>query len=393
MSKALEPVAGVGRATFELDRFELVDDERYELEGRWSGVRGRRFIRPTLTVTAGNEEIRLLADLAHKPWAAEDGESWTAAFPCRFEAQDVLEAELTVAPDITITLAPPGATAGRRRKASVPKPMPASRREHTAPDEDQLRLSSSLAEAMEERRQLRRQLDRTEAEQARAAARLDELLGKLSQAIRERDEAQRAYRELETELEELGRERSELAADRDAIRQQRDELSAARDAALRDRDQALQAGESAQGARDDALAQRGAAVTSQAQAESARDQALAAGAQAESERAAALALRDHALADRDTALAAQQQAIAERDSALLARDDALRELGGTQAALGQFEAQRAHEASSLGAAMVMRRAVQTPPNFKRSSPVLPRAVAVIVLLAIVVALMIVLKVA
>ena len=40
-----EPVAG--EAVFELERFEWTADERIEVEGRWLGVRGRRFMRPS----------------------------------------------------------------------------------------------------------------------------------------------------------------------------------------------------------------------------------------------------------------------------------------------------------------------------------------------------------
>ena len=50
MSQASKPVARAGRVAFELDRFELTDGQRCELEGRWFGVRGRRFMRPALTV-------------------------------------------------------------------------------------------------------------------------------------------------------------------------------------------------------------------------------------------------------------------------------------------------------------------------------------------------------
>jgi hypothetical protein len=48
--------------------------------------------------------------------------------------------------------------------------------------------------------------------------------------------------------------------------------------------------------------------------------------------------------------------------------------------------------SSHGAAMVMRRAVQEPPAFERHAGVLPRAIVIIALLAIAVAVMIVLHV-
>ena len=67
--------------TFEVERFEWVGD-RLEVTGRWYGLRGHRFVRPVLVVqAAGDEQRRLLALLDHKPWAAEDGDEWIAAFP------------------------------------------------------------------------------------------------------------------------------------------------------------------------------------------------------------------------------------------------------------------------------------------------------------------------
>src|SRR5205807_9034566 len=120
MTKTLDPILRVGRVVFELDRFERVGDDCFAVEGRWFGVRGRRFIRPTLTVFADGRPVRLLADLAHKPWAAEDGESWKAAFP-RGEIQGVIrEAELAVSPDLSFTLSPPGVQA----RVAEPGPQP-----------------------------------------------------------------------------------------------------------------------------------------------------------------------------------------------------------------------------------------------------------------------------
>ena len=118
MAKAL--VSEVGRVGFELDRFELVGGEACEVQGRWFGVRGRRFMRPALTVVVDGQPTRLLADLAHKPWAAEDGEPWQAVFPCPRSGGDLEEAELTVAPDVTIALpAPQGRRTSRRRRQSA----------------------------------------------------------------------------------------------------------------------------------------------------------------------------------------------------------------------------------------------------------------------------------
>ena len=110
---------------FELERFELTGEDRLELSGRWFGVRGRRFIRPTLTLVADGEKYRGLADLAHKPWAAEDGEPWQAAFVCELAGAEVIDAELNVTPDITVSLpAPSGSGGGRARAqpASAPRP-------------------------------------------------------------------------------------------------------------------------------------------------------------------------------------------------------------------------------------------------------------------------------
>jgi hypothetical protein len=358
MSRALEPVSRAGRVLFELDRFELVDD-RYELEGRWSGVRGRRFIRPTLTVVVDGHPARLLADLAHKPWAAEDGEPWQAAFPARLQDAEIEEAELSVAPDITVVLAGPGSPSfAPAARPADPRPTSAPCRRAEPEQEGGVSLSEALAESRARRRRLQSQLDDARAQRAQTAARMDELLGKLSQAIRERDE-----------------------------------IAAGREALLRDREEAVRASEAAADARDDALAQRGGAIVARTQAESARDEALAARAQAETERDAALALRDHALADRDAALVARDDAAAERQAALSARDDALRDRDSLRSALEQHQSQRAHEASARGAAMVMRRAIQEPPAFRAQAHVLPRALAIIVLLAIVVALLIVLRVA
>ena len=260
MSRALEPVSRAGRVLFELDRFELVDD-RYELTGRWSGVRGRRFIRPTLMLIDEGHPVRLLADLTHKPWAAEDGEPWEAAFPCRITPGEVLEAELSVAPDITVALATPGPgsrrSARKPAKASGPKPAPAG------PAEPSARLDHG------EQHRLKAALERAEAEKRQTASRIDEVLGQLSHAMRERDEGQARRTELETDLEALRQERDELSDDRDAVRKQRDDLAASHAAALRSRDEALAAGEAAGNARDEAQAQRGGAISARAQAESA----------------------------------------------------------------------------------------------------------------------------
>ncbi len=117
MAEAVEsPSAAARGIAFELDRIDAGKD-RLEVNGRWFGVRGRRFIRPSLTLVADEEQRRLLADLDHKPWAAEEGEPWMAAFPYEEQDEQWLEAELNVAPDITISLPLPGAPRPRRRRS------------------------------------------------------------------------------------------------------------------------------------------------------------------------------------------------------------------------------------------------------------------------------------
>src|ERR1700759_3804228 len=115
MGKVAEPRLA-GKVAFDVERFEFADGERFEVGGRWFGVRGRRFIRPSLTLVADEEQRRLLADLAQKPWAAEDGEPWKAIFPYEEPGDHWVEAELNVAPDITVTLPLPGASRTRRRR-------------------------------------------------------------------------------------------------------------------------------------------------------------------------------------------------------------------------------------------------------------------------------------
>jgi hypothetical protein len=349
MSTTRQRASSVGRARFELDRLELVDGERYELEGRWFDVRGRRFMRPTLTALVDERSVRLLADLADKPWPAEEGEVWRASFPNPRDGGELLEAELTVAPDVSIMLPIPGSR--RRRQPTRPSPQEA----------------------------------RAAAEKARATARIDELLEELGEASRARDEAHVQRDQLAARREALQQECDEIAAERDAARRERDELARqleaarrARDDALRARDAALLDAQEAAAARDASLAQRGAAVAAGNRAGIERETALAELRRAEAERDSALALRDHALAERDAAVATREDALAERDA--LAR------------ANGQLQSDLSQQLSSHGAAMVMRRAVQTPPAFERAGSLAPRTLVIIALLAILVALAIVLHV-
>ena len=73
-------VADAPGVAFEVERFEWTAPDRLEVAGRWSGLRGHRFLRPTLDLEVSGKRKRMLAILEHKPWAAEEGEQWIAAF-------------------------------------------------------------------------------------------------------------------------------------------------------------------------------------------------------------------------------------------------------------------------------------------------------------------------
>ena len=215
------PSAQAGGLTFEVDRFDWTAPDRIEVIGRWYGLRGHRFMRPVLDVSAGDDQRRLLALLEHKPWAAEEGEEWVAAFPWKGEPLDFDDAELALAPSIAVELDPPRAPGGKKRKAA-----PDAKRTQAAParpDGRTLdRLERELAAAQEDREQLRAEVSLLEG---RLAAERD---------AAERREAHRATREERAAAEE----RDEAIAERDAARAERDE---ARQAALeaRERLQAL----------------------------------------------------------------------------------------------------------------------------------------------------------
>jgi hypothetical protein len=65
---------------FVVERFEPAGD-RLEVAGHWSGLRGRRFVRPVLWLHEGESRRRLVAVLDHKPWDVSAGIPWIAAFP------------------------------------------------------------------------------------------------------------------------------------------------------------------------------------------------------------------------------------------------------------------------------------------------------------------------
>ena len=353
-----ESVTRSERVAFELERIEWIDD-RCEVEGRWFGVRGRRFLRPALILAVDGSSTRLLAELTHKPWAAEEGEPWIAAFPGAKRDGEIEAVELTVAPDINVPLPSPGATPARRRKAPARAASPAgpkaarssngagTTRPRSKTRDEQARRQQQLdqAKAVDQAKAI----DQAKAENAQAAARIDKLLDELNEGTRQRDEARTAQREIEAE-------RDQAMAERDRALAERDRALAERDVALADREASL-------AERDKALAERDAVLTQQAEALAARD--------------AALEARGRALAQRDKAVNALNQASDEHET--LARTNQ-----HLQAELTDLTATR-------GAAMAIRQASYDGPVSRTGARFVPRLLAVIALLAIIVALLIILR--
>jgi len=355
-----------GRVAFELSRFEVVGD-RCRVEGQWFGVRGRRFMRPALTVVVDGRPIRLLADLADKPWAAEDGEPWRATFPYAIERAQPDQSELTVAPDVTITLPAPEWIAGRGKQKTTLHRTHASRQSGARPGGGRSQ-GSTLTNLRDTERRFRQQLDRVEADRARTAESLDEASRELRAAMQQRDEANAA--------------RDRVAAELEAVRQERNEIAAERDTAVRERDRIAADREAAQGTHADAVRTRQAAEVARDLALSERDAALAAQREAVSERDSALSVRDRAVAERDAARSVRDQVIVERDAADAARDAAMSEREALSRTSEQAQSELADLLSARGAALVMRRAAQTPAVSRRYGKILPAAVTFIVVLAI-----------
>src|SRR5215211_4435552 len=116
------PGAASSEVDFELERFERTAEDRIEISGRWFGLRGRRFVRPVLNLNAGGSRRRAIALLEHKPWAADDGQSWLAAFRWPEGAGEVSGAELEVGPGLVVELPAPGGKPGSAVRVSALRP-------------------------------------------------------------------------------------------------------------------------------------------------------------------------------------------------------------------------------------------------------------------------------
>ena len=281
MAQAVEPERGAGSVTFEVERFEPRGADQLMLSGRWFGLRGRRFVRPTLTLGTGSSRS------AHSPSSSTSrGRPTTASCgrrpsrssatartwgtsssplrptsPSRCRRRAPLRASsgsghargattfwtTCEGPVETAGLVADRAMAAIRGETAVPRQggRKASRRSgrrlgclkrlppSQAGDADALaaRLSQAQREIERLRAELARQ-DGVKVEAASALSRRDAAVNRLTEAIAARDQAARAY-------EQAVRARDQALRERDNMRKQLDRMAKDRDQALRDRDRAI----------------------------------------------------------------------------------------------------------------------------------------------------------
>jgi hypothetical protein len=289
MGDAIRPSATRAGVTFEVERLEHEDGELV-VSGHWSGLRGVRFVRPTLVI--GDRHV--LATLEHKPWAPRADRAWTAAFPWTGATPDAGELELAVAPSVSVQLGPPRDDAepmlmlvavDPEPDAESPPPAPAAPPRAESPREEPPRPVDSAPAATD-----RMRVGLLEQELEAAVAERDDLRRKLDEAQQLVDAAEAGRAALDASVR-----RERRAAD--AAGESRDELVRARAAADRDRDNAL-------AQRDEAVQDREAAVRTRTRMDLAREEAVEAQAAAEAALDRAHAERDEAHAQRDEVLLA-----------------------------------------------------------------------------------------
>jgi hypothetical protein len=337
-----------GAAVLEIERFEWAAPDRIELAGVWSGLRGRRFIRPTLVLEGEGERRRLLATLEHKPWTADDGEEWIAAFAWNGPVVKFESADLNVGSGIDLKLPPPRMRPGKPRRfrqsvvsrdgtrdpqpervsgpgivsdppgpagdpptqsADPPAQSPdAPVQSPNAPAREPSRTPDAASAAVEA---LRVELDRVRAARDRYHEERDAALEQVK-AARADTESERQLREraiADARADERGKAAKMLAEGaelRAAVERQRELAYHARDEAERVRDSAV-------AARERAVAEMEEAVRLRREAERDRDAAFG-------ERDRANKERDRAVAEREAAERDREEALEERDAATQERD-------------------------------------------------------------------------
>jgi hypothetical protein len=326
-------------AVLEIERFEWVTPERIEIVGYWSGLRGRRFMRPTLVLKGESEPKRLLATLEHKPWSADEGEEWIAAFTWHGDVVKFESAEMNVGSGIDLDLPPPRMRPGKPRRFRQRVVARDPSRAQDAPPKRPSGIVSDPPAVVEEEAEptqaLPGQPEPTQAlpaepaepaEVTAARAEADRLRKQRDELRRGRDEALEKLRTVRGELEGERQSREKAVADARADEREKaermlsegGELRAAverqREIAYHERDQATQARDEAVTARDKACRERDAALAEAKEAKHQRKEAFA-------ERDRAIRIRKQAEAARDEALVARDEALDDRDTAVRERDE------------------------------------------------------------------------
>jgi hypothetical protein len=196
---------------FALDSFEI-GDGRLVVAGRWYGVTGRRFMRPVLQADG---QRRLIALLDHKPWSAEEGAQWLAAFP---DDGYVGASRLQVAPDIAVELPAAGPEAGDG------KPRPA-RLARTPIRRSTLEAEPASAEELPAAAPRRAGHEAQDAHRtAEIEAERDAALAEIEAIRHKQDEARAAADRLRAELDQARREAERLRGELDHTRTDADRL-------------------------------------------------------------------------------------------------------------------------------------------------------------------------
>jgi hypothetical protein len=304
-------------------------------------------MRPTLVLKGESEPKRLLATLEHKPWSADEGEEWIAAFTWQGDIVKFESAEMNVGSGIDLELPPPRMRPGKPRRfrqrvvardASRAQDVPERRPSGIVSDapavvEEEPEPTQALPGQPEPTQALppepaEPEVDRHAEEATAARAEADRLRKQRDELRRGRDQALEKLRTVRGELEGERQSREKAVADARADEREKaermlaegGELRAAverqREIAYHERDQATKARDEAVAARDKACRERDAALAEAKEAKHQRKDAFA-------ERDRAIRIRKQAEAARDEALVAREEAFDEREHAVRERDEIL----------------------------------------------------------------------